>query len=85
MQGKNARIKSFGVIRSNTLPPPLGSILYVFKKVDDVVCFSEIILYIVIFSGNAKLYKFALERSALFEETVDFPCDFHYVLDAGEL
>lgn len=50
-----------------------------------MVRFSEIILYIVIFGGNAKLYKFALERSALFEETVDFSCDFHYVLDAGEL
>ena len=53
MHGKKARIKSSFVMLSNTLAPPLVSILYVFEKVYNVVGLPKIILDVVIFSGNS--------------------------------
>ena len=42
-----------------------------------MVCFSEIILYVVIFGRDAKFYKLVLESSALFEEAMYLALDFH--------
>ena len=42
-----------------------------------MVCFSEIILNVVIFGRDAKFYKFVLERSALLKETMYLTVDLH--------
>ena len=42
-----------------------------------MVCFSEIILYVVIFGRDAELYKLVLECSALLKETMYLTFDFH--------
>jgi hypothetical protein len=42
-----------------------------------VVCFSEIILDVIIFGRDAKLDKLVLERTRLLEETMYFSVDYH--------
>ena len=42
-----------------------------------MVCFSEIILDVVIFGRDAEFYKLVLESSALFEEAMYLALDFH--------
>ena len=42
-----------------------------------MVCFSEIILYVVIFGRDTEFYKLVLESPALFEEAMYLAFDFH--------
>ena len=65
MQGKNAIIKSSQVIESKTLCPPPIRGFYLFEQINNIVRFSEIVLYIVIHCRNAQFYKLILERSGL--------------------
>ena len=42
-----------------------------------MVCFSEIILYVVIFGRDAEFYKLVLEGAALFKEAMNLSFNFH--------
>lgn len=42
-----------------------------------MVCFSEIILYVVIFGRDAEFYKLVLESSALLKKAMYLTLDFH--------
>lgn len=79
MHGKNATIKSSFVILSNTdCPPPICGFDFV-EKVNQVVCFTEVVLYVVIFRRYAKFDELILECSALLKKAVNLAVDFHYL------
>jgi hypothetical protein len=77
MHGKKARIKSSFVMESNTLAPPLVSILYVFEEVYNMVGFAKVVLDVVVLGGDSEFDKLVLERSALLKETMYLTIDFH--------
>lgn len=53
MHGKNAIIKSSGVMVSNTLYPPPVCFFDFGKQINHIVGLTEIVLYVVIFRRDA--------------------------------
>ena len=49
-----------------------------FEQVDNVVGFSKIILYVVIFGRDAELDKLVLKGATLFKKKMNFALDFHF-------
>lgn len=70
MQGKNAIIKSFSVIESNRLTPPLVGFFNLGEEVGNMVGLAEVVLYVVVLGGYAQLAELVLERPALLKEAM---------------
>ena len=77
MHGKKAIIKSSQLIESKTLAPPPVATFYFRKQVHIVIRLTEIVLYVIIFRRNPKFDEFILERSGLFEETMNLAVNLH--------
>ena len=61
------------------IPPPRVGFLNLGKKVIRVVRFTEIVLYVVIFRGDAQLDELPLEGAGLLKKAMYFSFDFHYL------